>query len=96
VRAAGFTIVALTPREPSQTLDSFRSQPRPERLALVVGTEGAGLTPAVEAAADCRIRIRTSGEVDSLNLAVATGIALYELISSPARAGAPDRSQTPY
>src|SRR5262245_33683539 len=36
IRAAGFTIVALTPREPSQTLDAFRSRPRPERVALIV------------------------------------------------------------
>jgi tRNA G18 (ribose-2'-O)-methylase SpoU len=81
VRAAGFTIVALTPRQPSQTLDSFRSRPRPDRLALIVGTEGAGLTPAIEAAADYRVRIPTSGEVDSLNLAVATGIVLYECLT---------------
>jgi len=77
VRAAGFTIVALTPREPSERLDLFRS--RPDRVALVVGTEGAGLTPSVEAMADHRVRIPTSDGVDSLNLAVATGIALYEL-----------------
>jgi tRNA G18 (ribose-2'-O)-methylase SpoU len=79
VGAAGFATVALTPREPSQTLEAFRSRPRQERLALIVGTEGSGLTPAVEAAADHRVRIPTSGEVDSLNLAVATGIALYSL-----------------
>jgi len=79
VRAAGFTIAALTPREPSETLDAFRSRPRPRRVALLVGTEGAGLTPAVESAADHRVRIPTSGEVDSLNLAVAAGIALYSL-----------------
>ena len=79
VRRAGFTIVALTPREPSETLDAFRARARPGKLALVVGTEGSGLTPAVESAADCRVRIPISGDVDSLNVAVATGIALYEL-----------------
>jgi tRNA G18 (ribose-2'-O)-methylase SpoU len=79
VRAAGFTIVALTPREPSETLESFASRPRPARLALVVGTEGAGLTPAVEATADHRVRIPIGDDVDSLNLAVAVGIALYRL-----------------
>ena len=44
----------------------------------MVGSEGAGLTPGVERGADVRVRIPTSGEVDSLNLATATGIALYE------------------
>ena len=79
VRAAGFTLAALTPREPSDTLESFAARPRDGRIALIVGTEGAGLTPAVEATADHRVRIPTSGRVDSLNLAVAAGIALYEL-----------------
>lgn len=79
VRAAGFTIVALTPREPSETLDAFRSRSRPHRVALVVGAEGAGLTLAVEAAADHRVRIPMSDGVDSLNLASAIAIALYAL-----------------
>lgn len=79
VRAAGFTIVALTPRQPSETLDAFRSRSRPHRVALVVGAEGAGLTPAVEGTADHRVRIPISDRVDSLNLATAVGIALYAL-----------------
>jgi tRNA G18 (ribose-2'-O)-methylase SpoU len=79
LRAGGFVVVAVTPREPSETLAAFAARPRPPRVALVVGTEGAGLTPAVEAAADYRVRIAISGRVDSLNLAVATGIALHAL-----------------
>jgi len=79
VKAAGFTIVALTPREPSETLQVFATRPRAPRLALIVGTEGTGLTEAVEAAADVRVRIPISADVDSLNLAVAAGIALHEL-----------------
>ena len=79
VRAAGFAIVALSPREPSETIDVFAARPRPERLALIVGTEGAGLTAATEAAADVRVRIPISANVDSLNVAVAVGIALHDL-----------------
>lgn len=82
VAAAGFTIVALTPREPSETLEAFTRRPRPARVALIVGTEGAGVSPAAEAAADYRVRIPIDDRVDSLNLAVAAGIALYA-ISSP-------------
>ena len=78
-RAAGFTIVALTPREPSETLEAFAVRPRTPRIALMVGTEGAGLTPAAEAAADYRLRIPIAADVDSLNVAVAAGIALREL-----------------
>jgi tRNA G18 (ribose-2'-O)-methylase SpoU len=79
VRAAGFTIAALTPREPSESLLAFSQRPRAGRTALLVGTEGAGLSAAVEAAADHRVRIPISAAVDSLNVAVAVGIALHAL-----------------
>ena len=77
VRAAGFTMAALTLREPAETLAMFARRPRAGRLAWLVGTEGAGLSDAVEAAADHRVRIPISRAVDSLNLAVAVGIALH-------------------
>lgn len=77
--AGGFVTVALTPREPSESLEAFAARPRPARLALIVGTEGAGLSAAIEQAADYRVRIPIAGGIDSLNLAVATGIALYQL-----------------
>jgi tRNA G18 (ribose-2'-O)-methylase SpoU len=83
LKDAGFTTVALTPREPSETLELFAARPRAGRTALIVGTEGAGLTEDVEEAADFRVRIPISGEVDSLNVAVAVAIALRELIFSP-------------
>jgi tRNA G18 (ribose-2'-O)-methylase SpoU len=81
IRAAGFTLVALTPREPSVTLEAFVAAGRAprSRVAMMAGTEGAGLTPAVESAADHRVRIPISAEVDSLNVAVAVGIALHAL-----------------
>jgi tRNA G18 (ribose-2'-O)-methylase SpoU len=79
MRARGFTVVALTPREPCEPLDVFAARPRPRRIAIVVGAEGAGVAPVIEAAADARVRIPVSGAVDSLNLAVAVGIALYAL-----------------
>jgi tRNA G18 (ribose-2'-O)-methylase SpoU len=79
VRAAGFTIVALTPREPSEPLDAFARRRSSQRLALVAGTEGTGLSAAVEATADYRVRIPISDRVDSLNVAVAVGIALHAL-----------------
>ena len=77
--AAGFVTVALTPREPSDSLEVFAARPRAARIALIVGTEGAGLSAAAEQAADYRVRIPIAAGIDSLNLAVATGIALYEL-----------------
>jgi tRNA G18 (ribose-2'-O)-methylase SpoU len=84
VRACGFTLVALTPREPSQTLDAFVQGDRPPRVALLVGTEGAGLSESVEWLADRRVRVPISRAVDSLNLAVTTGIVLSRLSAEPA------------
>jgi RNA methyltransferase, TrmH family len=60
-----------------------RLPPRsPERapVAVVVGNEGAGVTPALEAAADRRIAIPLAKGVESLNVAVAAGILLHEVI----------------
>ena len=59
----------------------------PGRLALLVGAEGAGLTSQSEAAADYRVRIAIRPDVDSLNLAVAAGIALERLASRPKSSG---------
>ena len=47
-------------------------------LMLLMGNEASGLSPALAAATTQLIRIPMLGRSDSLNLAVATGIALYE------------------
>jgi TrmH family RNA methyltransferase len=52
---------------------------RPEQLALVVGNEGAGLTPAARERADRLVSVPIARAAESLNVAVATGILLYEL-----------------
>jgi tRNA G18 (ribose-2'-O)-methylase SpoU len=78
LKRLGFTIVALTPREGALDLRAYTAQPH-TRIALLVGSEGAGLSAEVEAMADIRIRIAIRADVDSLNLATATGIALYKL-----------------
>ena len=51
----------------------------PDRLALVVGNEGAGLSPESLARVDILASLPISSEVESLNVAVATGILLYQL-----------------
>lgn len=55
-----------------------RSAGRPP-VALVVGNEGAGVSPALEAAAHHRVAIPLARGVESLNVAVAAGILLYEV-----------------
>jgi tRNA G18 (ribose-2'-O)-methylase SpoU len=79
VRDAGLTVVALSARDPAETLDSFADRHRGGRLAVLLGNEGEGLSAEALAAADHRVRIPTTGRVDSLNVAVAAGIALSRL-----------------
>jgi len=52
---------------------------RPDRLLLVVGNEGNGLTPDSRERAGHRVGLRLTSDVESLNVAVAAGILLYEL-----------------
>jgi tRNA G18 (ribose-2'-O)-methylase SpoU len=95
IREAGFTLAALTLREPSEPIERFAERwaggaggagraggAGHPKIALLVGTEGAGLTPDAESAADVRVRIPISDAVDSLNLAVAVGVALFALKSA--------------
>lgn len=60
-----------------QPVDSLAPR-APERLAIVVGNEGGGVSPALAEVADCTVAIPTRA-VESLNVAVATGILLYAL-----------------
>jgi TrmH family RNA methyltransferase len=48
-------------------------------VALVLGNEGAGITPTLESSASATVSIPLRGEVESLNVAVAAGILLYEV-----------------
>lgn len=80
LKAHGFEVIALTPHARSNDLSVFAAKRRGStKLALLVGTEGEGLTEAAHSWADHRVCIPISPEIDSLNLAVATGIALYAL-----------------
>jgi tRNA G18 (ribose-2'-O)-methylase SpoU len=75
---AGFTVAAMALGEDSVGLDELERRP-PERLALVLGTEGDGLRPRTVAAADLTVRIPMAGGVDSLNVAAASAVALWAL-----------------
>jgi TrmH family RNA methyltransferase len=56
-----------------------RSLPAPDALALAVGNEGAGITPAVRGAAAEVVSLPMAPGVESLNVGVAAGILLYAL-----------------
>jgi len=59
--------------------DSIEGLDRPPRLALVVGNEGSGLSSAARQRADRTVALPIAESTESLNVAVATGILLYEL-----------------
>ncbi len=82
VRAAGLTVLALTPAADAVDLAEV---PAAATLACAVllGTEGDGLTARAQAAADLRVRIPMAPGVDSLNVGAAAAVAFYAL-SRPA------------
>lgn len=60
--------------------ERFRADdPAPGRVVLLMGNEQSGLPPEMEAACDQLARIPMRGRADSLNLAIATAVMLYEL-----------------
>jgi tRNA G18 (ribose-2'-O)-methylase SpoU len=74
LRRDGFTVVALTPMMSAAPLEEVFPH---AKLALLVGSEGAGLTEAALRTATLRIRIPTTADVDSLNVTTAASIAMY-------------------
>lgn len=76
VRAAGLSVLALTPAAGAVDLDELDAGLM-ARCALLLGTEGAGLSPAALAAADLRVRIPMARGVDSLNIAAAAAVAFW-------------------
>ena len=77
LRSHGVRVIALTPAADARPLADL---PRDERrIALLAGAEGDGLTADAMAAADERVRIPIAAHVDSLNVAVAVSIALFQL-----------------
>ncbi len=78
VRDQGFTVLALTPGA-SLTLEACRPHLDGQRVAILAGHEGEGLSPEALAHAGLQARIPMTGAVDSLNVATAVAIALYGL-----------------
>jgi len=71
---AGFEVAALALTDDAIPLRSFVPG---ERLALVLGTEGEGLTPEAVAAADTVVQIPMRHGIDSLNVAAAAAVAMW-------------------
>ncbi|MHB9863002.1 TrmH family RNA methyltransferase [Streptomyces sp. YIM S03343] len=75
-REHGFVTAALCLNEKSITIDELAAR-RYEKLVLMLGTEGDGLSVDALRAADEWVRIPMSAGVDSLNVAAASAVAFY-------------------
>lgn len=76
--ASGFHLAALALADDAIDLRTFAAS-APERVALVLGTEGEGLTPEALEAADSIVRIPMAHGIDSLNVAATAAVAMYAL-----------------
>jgi tRNA G18 (ribose-2'-O)-methylase SpoU len=76
LREAGYRVLAFTPSTDAEHLDTVAPRPS-EKVALLFGSEGDGLSAAAMEAGHQRVRIPVDPRSDSLNVAVAAGIALH-------------------
>jgi tRNA G18 (ribose-2'-O)-methylase SpoU len=76
LRAAGYRLLALTPAPDAVALDRI-SCDESASLAVVLGTEGAGLSARAASLADDRVRIPMMAGIDSLNVASAAAVAFW-------------------
>ncbi|MEU0538650.1 RNA methyltransferase [Nocardia sp. NPDC005978] len=77
LRERGFQIIALTPDPAASNLATAMTG---ERVALLLGAEGPGLTAETMGASDIRARIPMTPGTDSLNVATAAAMAFYERV----------------
>ncbi|MEU3138360.1 RNA methyltransferase [Nocardiopsis alba] len=76
LKAAGYVLAGMTLGEGAITLDELVAEDH-EKLALVFGTEGHGITAETDALLDRRVTIPMMGGVDSLNVTAAAAVAFY-------------------
>jgi tRNA G18 (ribose-2'-O)-methylase SpoU len=88
LRNNGFQLLAMTPDSQAHTLADAMDALVGQKLAVLVGAEGPGLTETAMRASDVRVCIPMSRGTDSLNVATAAACAFYERVRS---AGIRDR-----
>jgi 23S rRNA (guanosine2251-2'-O)-methyltransferase len=76
LQASGINIVAAT----EKTNDTVYSVNFKDSCAIIMGAEGKGISPSVLKLADQKAKLPMFGKIESLNVSVACGIFLYELI----------------
>lgn len=82
LRRRGFRLLAMTPDPAAQTVAAAMAGLADQKVAVLVGAEGPGLTETAMRASDVRVRIPMSRGTDSLNVATAAALAFYERVRS--------------
>jgi tRNA G18 (ribose-2'-O)-methylase SpoU len=77
-RSQGMAIIALTPEPSAMDIRDLPAVAK-DRCAVIMGTEGEGLTSDSLDGADFAVRIPMSDGIDSLNVAAAAAVAFYEV-----------------
>ncbi|MBR4889308.1 MAG: RNA methyltransferase [Clostridia bacterium] len=78
LQALGFKTAAMALSDDSVTIEDPQLMAE-EKLAIVLGTEGDGLSDATVAGCDYTVRIPMAHHVDSLNVAAASAVAFWQL-----------------
>ena len=78
LKDAGYVVAGMTLGDDAITLDELVAENH-QRLALVFGTEGHGITPRADRRLDRRVTIPMMGGVDSLNVAASSAVAFYAI-----------------
>ena len=76
LQAAGIQIVAITEKTEDRIYDVDLNKP----TALIMGSEHKGISPSILKIADAKVKLPLLGEIESLNVSVACGVALYEVV----------------
>ena len=80
LKESGFRLLAMTPHGEARALPEAMTAARDQRVAVLVGAEGPGLSAAAMRMSDVRVRIPMSRGTDSLNVATAAALAFYERV----------------
>jgi len=76
LKNSGLKIVAATEKAERSIFDSEMTGP----LAIIMGSEGEGISAEYLKKADLQINIPLLGEIESLNVSVAAGVIMYEVV----------------
>ena len=85
LRDDDFRLLAMTPSPRAVSLAEAMTRLAGDKVAVLVGAEGPGLTETVMRVSDARVRVPMSRGTDSLNVATAAALAFYERVRSADR-----------